>query len=142
MPNTLISGPAGANKTALARELLNAAPLAVAADFQSIYRALTLVVRGPDGRFPLRDERLLPLVEYTRRAIITGARNADIEIVLTNSDGALSRRQFLLQQLGDGAVERVVDPGEQVVRARLADPVTGVLSDQCQSAISRWYSRL
>ena len=34
---------------------------------------------------------------------------------------------------------RTIDPGESVVRARLSDPVTGELSDDCDSAISRWY---
>ena len=142
MPSILLSGPAGANKTALARRLLRDNPgLAVAADFQSIYRALSLVTRGPDGRFPLRDERLLPLVEYVRRAIITGAKNAQIDVIATNSDGDPPRRQFLLQQLGDGSSERVIAPGRAVVEARLADPETGELAEACNQAIGRWYDR-
>ena len=56
MASVLISGPAGASKSALARQILAAArldgSLTVAADFQSIYAALALVERDPDGRYP------------------------------------------------------------------------------------------
>ena len=142
MAGILISGPAGADKSALARQLLAEHPtLAVAADFQSIYAALTLVQRDPSGRYPLRDERLLPIVEYLRRAVFTGALGRDIDIIATNSDGDPARRKFLLGQLGPGSVERLVDPGESVVAARLADPVSGDLAEECGQAIQRWYSR-
>ena len=55
------------------------------------------------GRYPLRNERLLPLTEYVRRAIITGATDRDITVIATNSDGDPARRAFLLGQLGEGA---------------------------------------
>ena len=143
MPSVLLSGPAGANKSALARRLLQENPqLAVIADFQSVYVAITQVVRGDDGRYPLRDRRLLPLVEYVRRAIISGSVARDIDVIATNSDGDPGRRQFLLSQLGPGATERVVDPGREVVSARLADPETGDLNEECEGAIGRWYGRL
>ena len=93
------------------------------------------------GRYPLRDEGLLPLTEYVRRAIITGAVARDIAVIATNSDGDPERRAFLLGQLGAGATERIVDPGRNIVEARLSDPETGVLSSECDSAIGRWYSR-
>ena len=142
MASILLSGPAGAAKSALARRLLaESTELAAIADFQLVYRALTDVERGRDGRYPLRDERLLPLTEYVRRAIITGAVNRDIAVIATNSDGDPARRAFLLGQLGAGAVERIVDPGRNIVEARLSDPETGVLSSECDSAIGRWYSR-
>ena len=92
------------------------------------------------GRYPLRNERLLPLTEYVRRAIITGATDRDIAVIATNSDGDPARRSFLLGQLGEGATERIVDPGENIVAARLSDPETGILSPECKSAIGRWYS--
>ena len=142
MANLLLSGPAGANKSALARQLLAEDPgLRVVADFQAVYASLTLVERGPDGRYPLRSDDLLPLTEYVRRAIITGATEREIGLIATNSDGDPARRAFLLDRLGPGAVERIVDPGEQVVRARLSDPFDGALSDECDSAIGRWYGR-
>ena len=139
MAGILISGPAGAGKSELARRELEATrELAVVADFQSIYAALTMAQRGPDGKFPLRDERLLPLTEYVRRAVITGAQTRDIYTVATNSDSDPDRRAFLLGELGAGATERVVDPGREVVAARLSDVGTG-LSDECAGAMGRWY---
>ena len=143
MTSILLSGPARANKSALARRLFveEISGLVVIADFQSIYAALTGDVRGPDGRFPLRDDRLLPTTELVRRTIMTGATQRDIDVIATNSDGDPARRRFLLSQIGPGATERVVDPGREIVRARLSDPHTGDLSDECDDAISRWYSR-
>ena len=143
MAGILLSGPAGAAKSALARRLLREdSALAAIADFQSVYAALSGDLRGPDGRYPLRDDRLLPLAEYTRRAIITGAVARDINVIATNSDGDPDRRVFLLNQLGEGATERVVDPGRAVVAARLSDPETGELSGACDAAIGRWYGRV
>ena len=143
MPSILLSGPAGAAKSALARQLLaEHSGLAVAADFQSIYAALLLLERGPDGRYPLRDDRLLGITEYLRRAALSAARAREIDVVATNSDGDPERRAFLLRELGPGASERVVDPGREVVAARLAEPSTGELGPQCEGAINRWYSRL
>ena len=143
MAGILLSGPAGASKSALARRLLVERPqLAAIADFQAVYAALTGDLRGPDGRYPLRDDRLLPLTEYVRRAIITGAVAAEIEVIATNSDGDPARRAFMLERLGPGATERIVDPGRAVVEARLADAETGELSDECGEAVGRWYGRI
>ena len=143
MSSVLLSGPAGAAKSALALELLQewSGPV-VLIDFQSLAAALTGAVRGPDGRYPLRDERLLPIVEYLRRAALTAARQRNLDVIATNSDGAPARREFLLAELGESASERIIDPGRPVVVARLADAATGVLSPACESAIGRWYGRL
>ncbi len=147
MSGTLISGPAGAGKSAVARQLREdwlaegGEPVALA-DFQSLYAAVAGDVRGPDGRFPLRDDRLLPVVEYLRRSLLTAARERGLRIIATNSDGDPERREFLLRELGDGAQERVVDPGEDVARSRLADPTTGELSADCNAAVNRWYGRI
>ena len=140
MASVLLSGPAGASKTALARRLLRENPeLAVAADFQSIVVALQLLRRDENGRYPIRDERILPIAEYIRRTVISAARNRDISVIATNSDGDPERRRLLLEQLGPGSTERIVDPGREIVTARLADPVTGELAEACDRAIRRWY---
>ena len=142
MAGILISGPAGAGKSAIAREELVARDgPAVAADFQSLVVAMLLLERQVDGRFPVRPGWILPLAEYTRRAVITGAVNRGIAIVATNSDGSSERRKFLLEQLGPGATERIIDPGREVVAARLADAATGELDPECDAAINRWYAR-
>ena len=143
MANTLISGPAGAGKSQRARaEKESRDDLTIIADFQSIYVALSGDQRDANGRYPLRDERLLPITEYVRRAAITGARERGIGIVATNSDGSPERRRFLLQQLGDDSEEIIEDPGEDVVKRRLRSKRTGKLSRSCGAAIGRWYGRV
>ena len=116
----------------------------VAADFQTILAALTLLERQADGRFPPRRDSqaawLLPLTEYLRMAVIGAAQERGVEVVTTNSDGSPERRALLLSRLGPGASERVIDPGLEVVTQRLS--VDGVLSDQCREAIQRWYGRV
>lgn len=143
MPSLLLSGPAGAGKSALARRLIAEAdrPM-VAADFQSIVVALLQLRRGPDGRYPIRPAWVLPMAEHIRREVIDAAVSRDVDVVATNSDGDPDRRGALLKRLGPGATERIVDPGREVVAARLADPETGELEDECEAAIGRWYSRL
>ena len=146
MAGLLISGPAGANKSAAARraweDYRRTGGTAALADFQSVYAALTGDRRGPDGRYPLRDKSLLPLVEYVRRTIISAAQARDIYTIATNSDGNPERRSVLLNLLGAGATERILDPGRSIVEARLSNPETGDLSDECGQAVDRWYGRL
>ena len=141
MPGLLISGPAGAGKSEVARAEVEARPDAIMIDFQSLYASILGLQRLPNGRYPERlesDAHAMPLTEYIRRVLITAALARDIEPIVTNSDGKPERRQFLLGLLGPGSAERVVDPGIDVVTARLTS-VDGLLSEQCRSALSRWY---
>ena len=141
MPSILISGPAGAGKSALARRerarLRKLGPVVVA-DFQAIHAAITLAERGEDGLFPIRDEDLLAITESTRQRLILQARDRGITVIATNSDGNPRRRRYLLELLGPDAVEKVIDPGRDVVSKRLAR-LDGTLSEECQKALSRWY---
>ena len=145
MAGTLLSGPAGAGKSQEARRLLEAAsaPLVVI-DFQAIIVALLLLERLPNGRYPQRRESeaswLLPMAEYTRQAMLTGAATMGIDAIATNSDGLPARRATLLSRLGPGATERILDPGFDVVTERLSNP-DGTIDEQCISARDRWYSR-
>ena len=142
MPDFLLSGPAGAGKTAEAKRILEAYPgPAVALDFQNIYAAILLLERMADGRYPPREPQhqfAYPLVEYIRRAAITAANNREIGVVLTNSDSDPERRATLLGLLKPGAREVVIDPGRAVVVERLSDD-DGNLSGQCADAIGRWF---
>ena len=145
MGNTLVSGPSGAGKSKLAREMLGQVQgHGAIVDFQAIYSAMLLLRRDPEtGRYPERDPadgHLLSMAEYVRKAMISGAREMDVEIIATNSDGSPARREYLRGLLGPGAVETVLDPGRKVVEQRLS--VNGVLSQQCRDGISRWFSRL
>ena len=145
MANVLLSGPAGSGKSQEARRLAAVASqrgeLTAIADFQAVYVAISGDVRDPvTGLYPARNEALLPLVEFTRQSIITGAVGRQVSVITTNSDGSHARREFLLSKLGPGAKELVVDPGFEVVSMRLAD-VNGELSGECSRAIQRWYSR-
>ena len=129
MTSLLVSGPAGAGKTAAARLELNrrAAPT-VLVDFQSIYATLLGLERLPNGRYPERLESqayALATTEYVRRATITAARERQIDVIATNSDGSVVRRRQLLSLLGPGASERVIDPGRDVVKST-ASGQTGV----------------
>lgn len=145
MPGILLSGPAGAGKSFRAQVLLASLGIfAVKVDFQDIYAALLGLRRGPDGRYPERkasDAYALPFVERMRLVMIATAIQQQLTPIVTNSDGNRQRRRFLLNQMGGDAREEVVDPGERVVRNRLAGP-DGKLSEQCESAINRWYGRL
>ena len=144
MAGLLLSGPAGAGKSATARQELETSNLSAAViDFQSIYASLLALERGANGRYPEREGRhayLLSLAEYVRRSAISGAVQRELYPIVTNSDGDPERRQALLGLMGAGAQERIVDPGQAVVETRLT--VNGQLSVQCQQAIDRWYGRL
>ena len=144
MPGLLLSGPAGAGKTGRARALLASITRpAVVVDFQSLLAALLLLERDGDGRYPERTpehNRLLPLVEFSRRNIIRRAQEAELYTIVTNSDGSPPRRRELLALLGSDAAEEVLDPGLDVVTRRLSRG--GRLSPQCGQAIERWFGRL
>ena len=115
----------------------------IVVDFQALLAALTLLERDDDGRYPERTpehNRLLPLVEFSRRNIIRRAQEAELYTIVTNSDGSPPRRLELLALLGSDAAEEVLDPGIDVVTRRLSRG--GRLSPQCGQAIERWFGRL
>ena len=146
MAGILVSGPAGAGKSQVAREIYaNLMVAGVIIDFQSIYAALLMLERNPDTRrYAERspsEAHILAVVEYLRLAAITVARNNELFIVATNSDGSPVRRAELLQAIGDSAREEIIDPGPDAVKRRLYD-VDGILSIQCEQAVARWYGRL
>ena len=144
MTGILLSGPAGAGKSQAARSLYASLRVpGLVIDFQSLYAALLLLERRPDGRYPERLEseaHILATAEYLRRAAITSARRAELYAIVTNSDGSPGRRAELLDAIGPDAIEQVIDPGEDVVTQRLSGR-SGQLSRQCRQAVNRWYRR-
>ena len=140
----LLSGPPFAGKSQEARRLRQEeTEPTIIVSFQELYIALSGDVRDPvTGLYPPRDERLLPTVEFMRLAAIEAAVNRDIGLIAANSDGSPERRSFLLGLMGTGAVERVITQPYEVLVARAADQVTGVLSFDCNQALQRWFGRL
>ena len=140
--NILVSGPAGGGKSQRVRELLQESETdTIVSDFQSTYASIRQEVRDPvSHKYPERDERYVPAAEYIRRATITYGVSNGYRVIVTNSDGDPDRRGFLLDLLGDGAEEQIIDPGEAVATARLAE-ADGVPSEACNKALQRWYSR-
>ena len=135
---TIIRGPAGAGKSQVIAGRLR--PGEVVVDFSRLYVALTGVERGPDGRYPVREpgDPRLALTEYVRMVAIRQAAERELSGFATTSD---SRPEAVERLQGAGATGPVetIDPGENIVRARLGDAVTGALSAQCEVAIGRWY---
>ena len=115
-------------------------PGEVLIDFTALYVALAAVERGPDGKYPVREDGdpLLPLVQAVKTFAIREATRRQLNGYVTTSDSRETEIERLRAAGADGTVE-TIDPGEETVRARLADPVTGELSPQCQKAEARWY---
>ena len=144
MPGELIrmAGPAGAGKSAAGRRLLDDGAADVVIDMTSVWAALRMLERGPDGRYPARldSDPALGLTAWAKTAIAREALRRDLRAVKTSSTPAdYERDAELARAEGAGFREVVVDPGRAVVEARLADPETGVLSAECEEAVNRWF---
>ena len=139
---TLIQGPAGGAKSQLANELLAARELDLLADVTALWAALSGATRGADGKYPIRSstDPALAAARYTQAVAARFALEAGNRVgVTTSRRGQVARWAALAAEAGTTVSVRTVDPGEAVVRARLADAATGVLSPECSIAIGRWY---
>ena len=139
---TLIQGPAGSGKSAVAADMLEAGEVEVLLDVTAIWATLSGAVRGQDGKYPVRseDDPALGAALYlqtvgARFALENGARVA----VTTSRRGTEARWSEIARAAGVEINVRTVDPGRDVVAARLSDPETGVLSEPCSRALGRWY---
>ena len=139
---TLIEGPAGSGKSAVAADMLSAGEVEVLLDTTALWAAMAGARRGPDGKYPVRrdDDPALGAALYVqtvaaRFALEQGARVG----VTTSRRDQVDRWADVARAAGVALSVRTVDPGEDVVRARLSDPETGVLSGECDQAIGRWY---
>ena len=135
MPIQPVAGPAGAGKSQwIAR---NRRPGDVVIDHTALWAALTGAERGPDGRYPPRedDDATAPFVQYLMATAVRRATAAGLSgFVTTSRRGKVAE---LEAETGEAAV--IVDPGRQVAEDRLRDPETGELSAACSRALARWY---
>ena len=138
----LIQGPAGSGKSAVAADSLAAGEIEVLLDTTALWAALSGAVRGPDGKYPVRgdDDPALGAALYlqavgARFSLEQGARVG----VTTSRRGQEARWAEVAREAGAEINVRTVDPGEDVVRGRLAGP-DGSVSSDCERAIGRWYS--
>ena len=135
MPLQILAGPAGSGKSQIIADEIR--PGMVLIDFTAFYVALSGVVRGADGRYPPRivGDPIIPIVAAVREFALQQAVRRELPgFVTTASRSEVSRLEELV-----GSLARVIDPGEDVVRARLAGP-DGV-SPECEDALARWYLR-
>ena len=140
---TVIQGPAGAGKSQLAAEMLAAGEAQILADTTSLWASLGGKERGPDGLYPIRkaDDPALHVARFVKETAARQALAQGYDVaVTTSSRGQLRRFSEIAGETDSGFDVRTVDPGESVVRDRLADK-KGNLSEECKQAISRWYGR-
>ena len=135
MPIQPVVGPASGGKSQWISARLT--PGQVVLDFTRIYVALAGIERGSDGRYPERvaGDPLLPLTSAGKAVLLSMAMERQLDGFVTSS----SRDDVPMLERVTGQPAVVIDPGESVVRARLADAVTGELSSECNNALSRWY---
>ena len=144
---TLLRGPAGSGKSQKARAMLADGEDQVLADFTALYAAVTAAERDPStGKYPERvtGDPLLPLASYIKATIARAGLRRDFRVLVTTSDSSedeIEKWSDLASGEGARFSTVTVDPGEDVVRARLmTDPNTGeALSAECQKALRRWY---
>ena len=122
--------------------MLAAGEVDVQADYTALWAATRGIEREPDGRYPVRTDAdpavRSGLVTYLRAVAVRQALRVDLRVLVTSGTpktavkwSTVAREEGALFSL------RTMDPGEAVVRQRLA--VDGVVSDQCEEAVRRWY---
>ena len=130
-----VIGPAGAGKSQVIDNLRR--PGQVLLDYTGLYAAIGGVQRDASGRYPerLAGDPLIPLIAAVKDYAVEQAVNRQLDGYVTSSSRDDIER--LERITGEQAV--IVDPGEEVTRARLADPATGIVSEECNKALRRWY---
>ena len=139
----LLEGPSGAGKSELLREMLAAGEIDVAADITALWAATGGAERDPvTGKYPVRLENdpALATARYLQTVTAGFALREGYAIAVTTSQrDQVEKWQAVANRYDSPLSVRTVDPGRSVVEARLSDPVTGELSDECGEAIGRWY---
>ena len=137
----LVQGPAGGGKSQFVAEMLAAGEISIFSDITALWAALSGAVRGPDGLYPVRldDDPALEIAQYVQAVAVRQALDLDHDVAVTTSRrGQESRWQRLADSAARAFTVRTLDPGREVVEARLSGP-DGRLSEECRKAIARWY---
>lgn len=129
MPIQPVLGPAGGGKSQWIAERMK--PNDVLIDFSYLYRALS----GTDKKLVRKiGDPKIAFVQVTKQHALAEAVSRQLDGYVTSATP--SDRPLLEQATGQQAV--IIDPGEDVVRQRLA--VDGdELSVECENAVTRWY---
>ena len=144
----VIRGPAGGGKSQWYES--NREPGDLLFDVTALWVALLGLERDPiTGLYPVRlaSDPGLRMALYLKSTAIRFAAENGLNGWATTSNSspvAVERlRERIISGGGAGAVGQVVtvDPGRSEVLARLADPDTGEVSDECNRAVRRWYGR-
>ena len=139
---TLLQGPAGSGKSQVAADMLEAGEVDILADTTMLWAAFSGARRGADGRYPERAESdpSLAAALYAQTVVARfGLEQGHRVAVTTSRRGTEARWAEVARAAGVQFNTRTVDPGRDIVVARLSDPETGVLSGPCAQAIDRWY---
>ena len=138
----LVEGPAGGGKSQLIAAMLAAGEIDLAADVTALWAALSGAVRDPEtGLYPPRsdDDAALQVARYVQAVAVRQGLEEGYSVGVTSSQRDQAERWRELAEDSDAEFAvRTVDPGRAAVVRRLAD-ASGILSDQCSAAISRWY---
>ena len=122
--------------------MLAAGELDVVADLTALWVALRSLERDPSGRYPIRegDDPTIRtgLAAYVRAAVVRQALREDLAVAVTSGTPQMAAKwSRVAEEEGAPFTVRTIDPGEAVVRARLE--VDGLLPEQCEAAVRRWY---
>ena len=157
----LLEGPAGSGKSQDAEELIRSGQFHVLADLTALWAALRAMRRGPDGRYPIREDTDpgLELAQYIRAVAVRQGLSSGLNVVVTSAtpDTAV-KWAAIAEELGTQFQVRTIDPGQAAVREALAEEVPDgytledddeemprrggarrVLRAQCGRAVRRWY---
>ena len=138
---TLVQGPVASGKSQELDRLKAAGEIDVAADLTSLWAATGLHKRGPSGKYPTRtgDDPSLQLGRILKTvAVRQGLQNGMRVAVTTSVRGEEDRWRLEAEEHGAPFEVVTVDPGEDVIRERLAG-AGGVIEEECEVAFSRWY---
>ena len=141
----LVEGPAGSGKSQEVARMLRAGEVDIQADLTAQWVALRAVERGPHGRYPVRpasDPTITTgLAAYLRAVAVREGLRSGLNVAVTSgTPNTAVKWSRVAEEAGAPFRVTTIDPGEAVVRERLAND-DGSMDDECEMAISRWYRR-